>query len=104
MVPHIKRLLDEFSCDLLKKINEDMDTISDLCGLGMFPDKIIGNQILKRICHLQIITEHLIKADLEILDPRLLPLVCFKFRKPFLPVRFGGPQPVYFFVWTRWRN
>lgn len=33
MVPHIKRLLDEFSCDLLKKINEDMDTLSDLCGL-----------------------------------------------------------------------
>ena len=33
MVPHIKQLLNEFSCDLLKKINEDMDTLSDLCGL-----------------------------------------------------------------------
>ena len=33
MVPHIKLLLNEFSCDLLKKINEDMDTLSDLCGL-----------------------------------------------------------------------
>lgn len=33
MVPHIKQLLNEFSCDLLKKINEDMDTLSDLCRL-----------------------------------------------------------------------
>jgi len=33
MLPHIKQLLNEFSCDLLKKINEDMDTLSDLCGL-----------------------------------------------------------------------
>ncbi len=33
MLPYIKQLLNEFSCELLKGINEDMDTLSDLCEL-----------------------------------------------------------------------
>ena len=33
MLPHIKRLLNEFSCDLLKEIHEELDPLEDLYDL-----------------------------------------------------------------------
>ncbi len=38
MLPHIKRLLNEFSCDLLKEIHEELDPLEDLYDLlSMLP-------------------------------------------------------------------
>ncbi len=71
-------------------------------GLGerLLTDIIIRHHVTVRIRYFQVITEHLVEFDAQILNAGLLPFLCFQLHQPALALRLCLAQLVNLLVIT----
>ena len=75
--------------------------ISLCIGKGLFADIIIRNKVFKGIGYLQRISEHTIEFDLQVLDPRTLPLLRLELGKPFFSVCTRTAEGIHILIVSR---